>query len=163
MLSRRALEDVEIGGVKIRANDNIIGFLPAGDRDPSVFPDPDRLDVARKGAKNLAFGHGIHYCIGAALARLEAQVALTELIGRLRGLRLLFESPQWIPSIAIRGLAGAPGKPPATHAGTEEAASRGGRCSTGLAPACRRRLGIPQRRCAAPPRRSLRKRCSRCR
>jgi cytochrome P450 len=108
MLSRRVTEDLKIGGVAIRANDIVLGFMHAANRDPAVFPDPDRLDITRKGAKSLAFGHGIHYCIGAALARLEAQVALTELIGRLRGLRLLFESVQWIPSIAIHGLAALP-------------------------------------------------------
>lgn len=108
MLSRRATEDLELGGVKIKANDVVVGFLHGANRDPALFPDPDRLDITRKGAKSLAFGHGVHYCLGAALARLEAQVALTELIGRLKGLRLVFESPQWIPTLAIHGLASLP-------------------------------------------------------
>jgi cytochrome P450 len=105
MLSRRAMADVELGGVKIQADDVVLGFIQAGNRDPAVFEEPDRLDVTRKGAKNFAFGHGIHYCIGAALARLEAQIALREIVGRLRGLRLVYEALEWIPSLVIHGVA----------------------------------------------------------
>lgn len=108
MLSRRALEDFEIAGVKIRANDIVAGFIHGGNRDPAVFEDPDRLDITRKGGRNLAFGFGIHYCIGAALARLEAQIAILEIVNRLRNLRLAAGLQQWIPSIAIRGLAALP-------------------------------------------------------
>jgi cytochrome P450 len=108
MLSRRALEDVEIGGATIRAGEIATGVLHAGNRDPAIFTDPDRLDITRKGVKSLAFGHGIHYCIGAALARLEARIVISEIIGRLPKLRLATESLEWIPSIAIRGLAALP-------------------------------------------------------
>jgi cytochrome P450 len=108
MLSRRATEDVEVGGVKIRANEIVVGLIHAGNRDPAVFEDPDRLDVTRKGARNLALGHGIHYCIGAALARLEAQVALSAIITRLPELRLSSEVLEWIPSIVVHGLAALP-------------------------------------------------------
>jgi cytochrome P450 len=108
MLSRRATEDVEVGAVKIRANEVVVGLIHAGNRDPAVFKDPDRLDITRKGARNLALGHGIHYCIGAALARLEAQVALSAIIARLPELRLASEELEWIPSIAVHGLAALP-------------------------------------------------------
>lgn len=110
MLSRRATEDVEVGAVKIRANEIVVGLIHAGNRDPAVFEDPDRLDVTRKGARNLALGHGIHYCIGAALARLEAQVALSAIITRLPELRLSSEVLEWIPSIVVHGLAALPVK-----------------------------------------------------
>jgi cytochrome P450 len=108
MLSRRALEDVEISGVKISSGDIVTGFVLAGNRDPAVIEDPDRLDITRKGFKNLAFGHGIHYCIGAALARVEAQIAILEIVNRLPKLRLASDSLKWIPSIAIHGLAELP-------------------------------------------------------
>ncbi|MEO5728551.1 MAG: cytochrome P450, partial [Byssovorax sp.] len=108
ILSRRATEDVEIGAVKIRTNEFVVGLIHAGNRDPAVFEDPDRLDVTRKGARNLALGHGIHYCIGAALARLEAQVALSAIITRLPELRLSSEVQEWIPSIVVHGLAALP-------------------------------------------------------
>jgi cytochrome P450 len=108
ILSRRATEDIELGAVKIRANEVVVGLIHAGNRDPAVFADPDRFDVTRKGARNLALGHGIHYCIGAALARLEAQVALSAIITRLPGLRLSSEVLEWIPSIAVHGLAALP-------------------------------------------------------
>lgn len=108
ILSRRALDDVELGGVKICAGDIVTGLIPAGNRDPAVFPDPDRLDITRKGSKSLSFGHGIHYCIGAALARLEARVALSEIIARFPDLSLATETPEWIPNLTIRGLASLP-------------------------------------------------------
>lgn len=108
MLSRRATEDVEVGGVKIRANEIVVGLIHAGNRDPAVFAEPDRLDITRKGARNLALGHGIHYCIGATLARLEAQLALSEIVRRLPGLRLSSEVLEWIPSIVVHGLAALP-------------------------------------------------------
>lgn len=108
MISRRALADLEIGGVKIRSGEIVAGFLPAANRDPSAFPEPDRLDVTRRGVKSLAFGHGIHYCIGAALARVEASVAISEILRRLPGLHLATESLEWIPGIVIRGLTALP-------------------------------------------------------
>lgn len=110
LLSRQASTDVEISGVTIRAGDIVAGMIHAGNRDPAVYKDPDRLDLQRHGAKGLAFGHGIHYCIGAALGRIEAQIALREIVGRLEGLSLASDVEAWIPSIAIRGLASLPVK-----------------------------------------------------
>lgn len=108
LLTRRATQDLELGGAKIRANDVLLGFIQAGNRDPAVFEEPDRLDITRKGARHLGLGHGIHQCVGAALARMEVQIALGALLGRLRDLRLLFGVEEWIPSLAIHGLAALP-------------------------------------------------------
>lgn len=108
MVGRRALEDVELGGMTIKANDFTIGFTQAGNRDPAVFEDPDRLDLTRKGVRSLTFGYGIHFCIGAALARLEASIALDAILRRLPGLRLATETLDWLPSIAVRGLTSLP-------------------------------------------------------
>jgi pimeloyl-[acyl-carrier protein] synthase len=79
---------VEIGGVRIPANQLVFPALVAANRDPAVFPDPDRFDVARSHNKHLAFGHGIHYCAGAGLARLEAEVVLETLCEHATALHL---------------------------------------------------------------------------
>jgi cytochrome P450 len=81
-------EDVEIGGVRLpRGSTVVVGTAPAG-RDPGRFPDPDRLDVTRRDNAHLAFGHGIHHCLGAPLARLEGEVAIGTALRRLPGLAL---------------------------------------------------------------------------
>lgn len=81
-------EDVEVGGVLLpRGSTVVVGTAPAG-RDPARFPDPDRLDVTREDNAHLAFGHGIHYCLGAPLARLEGEIAIGTALRRLRGLAL---------------------------------------------------------------------------
>ena len=87
--SRRvALEDVEIGGQLIRKGEGVLPSIMAGNRDGAQFPDPDVLDIDRETRNHLAFSHGIHYCLGAPLARLELQVAFTSLTQRIPGLRL---------------------------------------------------------------------------
>jgi cytochrome P450 len=105
---RRALEDVEVGGRRIAAGQFVFAVLHAGNHDPAHFPDPDRLDVQRKDLRQLGLGHGIHYCLGAPLARLETQVALGKILARLPGLRLASEGLEWIPSIAIHGVVSLP-------------------------------------------------------
>src|SRR5262249_38682898 len=70
-IARFATEDVEIGGVTIPRGATVLVGTAIADRDPAQFPDPDRLDLARQDNPHLAFGHGIHYCLGAPLARLE--------------------------------------------------------------------------------------------
>ena len=81
-------EDVEIGGVTIPRGATILIATAIADRDPAQFPDPDRLDVTRSENAHLAFGHGIHYCLGAPLARLEGEVAIGTVLRRLPNLAL---------------------------------------------------------------------------
>ncbi|MEW2415544.1 cytochrome P450 [Streptomyces sp. NPDC046866] len=95
-MPRIATEDVEVGGRVIRAGEAVYVSYPAADRDPRVFGDPDRLDLARTEAPHLAFGHGAHYCLGAALARMECEVVLAALLRELPGLRLAV-APEAVP------------------------------------------------------------------
>jgi cytochrome P450 len=114
VVDRYATRDIEIGGAKIRRGDPITVSITAANRDPEVFPDPDRFYIRRQaaprheGARHLAFAHGPHFCLGAHLARLEAQIALATLLARLPDLRL---DPQYPAS--PRGLIFR--KPPALH------------------------------------------------
>ena len=82
------LEDVEIEGHLVRAGESVAFHLPTVNRDPSRFPDGDRLDVHRPAGGHLTFGHGIHQCLGQQLARVEMRMALTALFDGLPGLRL---------------------------------------------------------------------------
>ncbi|MGX2997538.1 cytochrome P450 [Streptomyces sp. JNUCC 64] len=84
---RIALEDVTVGGELIRAGENVVCSLPMANRDPALTPDPDRFDPGRGPVPHVAFGHGIHHCLGAALARLELRIAFTALLERFPGLR----------------------------------------------------------------------------
>jgi unspecific monooxygenase len=103
MFTRYALQDVEIEGVALRKGERIGLLLGAANRDPSVFPDPDRLDLARAPNPHVAFGAGIHFCVGAPLARLEMRVALEALFRRLPGLRLA-EAPRYRDAYHFHGL-----------------------------------------------------------
>src|SRR5918994_1384775 len=109
-LNRWATTDVELGGQTIRRGEAVIGILGAADRDPERFPEPDVLDVRRPDAKHLAFGRGSHYCLGAPLARLEAQIALETLFRRLPTLRLAVEQHelQWRPTPGFRRVSALP-------------------------------------------------------
>jgi unspecific monooxygenase len=82
LTARSALEDIELAGRRIERGRPVLMLLGAANRDPAVFPDPDRLDLTRKAERHLAFGLGIHYCLGAPLARLEGRLALTGLFSR---------------------------------------------------------------------------------
>jgi cytochrome P450 len=105
---RTASADVEIGGVTVPAGTLVLAFLGAANRDPAQFPEPDRLDVGRVEPRHLAFGLGIHYCLGAPLARLEAQVALGSLLRRHPTLSLATDRVAWRPSSTLRGLEALP-------------------------------------------------------
>ncbi|MYT34231.1 MULTISPECIES: cytochrome P450 [unclassified Streptomyces] len=87
-IRRFPVEDMEIGGVRIPAGESVLLSLASANRDPHRFPAPDRLDPARDLSGHLALGHGIHYCLGAPLARMEAEIAIGALISRFPGLRL---------------------------------------------------------------------------
>ncbi|RDI34771.1 cytochrome P450 [Lentzea flaviverrucosa] len=85
---RVALQDVEIAGETIRAGEGVIMAGDIGNRDPSVFPDPDRLDLGRNPRQHVAFGFGVHQCLGQPLARMELQVVYSTLYRRIPALRL---------------------------------------------------------------------------
>src|ERR1700726_4240043 len=107
MTGRVALEDIEdIGGKRIPRGENVLCLLGSANRDPAVYPDrPDQLDIARPNVRPLSFGGGIHFCLGAQLARIEAEVAISSLLRRLPDLRLDdAENPEWRPTFVLRGL-----------------------------------------------------------
>jgi cytochrome P450 len=103
--ARYALEDVELGGVTVRAGEPVLVSLISANRDESVFTEPERLDLRRKEASHVGFGHGPHHCLGAPLARMELQVALRTLLARLPGLRFAQseEDIPWKEGVATRG------------------------------------------------------------
>jgi cytochrome P450 len=110
-LNRWAAVDVELRGKTIRRGDAVIVILGAADRDPERFDDPDRLDLAaERETRLLAFGRGNHFCLGAPLARLEAEIALGTLLRRLPGLRLAVpeEELRWRPVPLFRSLVALP-------------------------------------------------------
>jgi cytochrome P450 len=88
-LVRRTTTEVELSGVRIPAGETVMPWIASANRDPSRFPEPDRFDVRRDPNRHLGFGHGIHFCVGAPLARLEARVALPMMLEQLRDLRLV--------------------------------------------------------------------------
>jgi cytochrome P450 len=79
---RFTTEDVPVGDVVIPAGEWVLPAISSANRDPAQFPDPDRLDLARDTSGHVAFGHGVHHCLGAPLARMEAEVALAALLAR---------------------------------------------------------------------------------
>ena len=85
---RVALEDVEIRGAHIRRGHGVFAVNPAANRDPAEFPEPDKLDIGRDASNHVAFGYGIHRCLGQGLARIELQVVFTKLFQRFPNLRL---------------------------------------------------------------------------
>jgi cytochrome P450 len=103
---RIAPRDMEVGGCPVRQSQSMFMSLRGANRDPDAFPDPHRFDIARKDAPHVAFGGGLHLCIGAPLARLEAQVALLTLFARFPNLRLADAAakPQWRKMPFFRGL-----------------------------------------------------------
>jgi len=106
--SRKAKENVMIGGKSIMAGQDTILCLGAANRDPEQFAEPDRLDLRRQENRHLAFAYGIHFCLGAPLARVEAEIAFNTLMRRLRSPRLAIEEPVWASGLVFRGLAGLP-------------------------------------------------------
>jgi cytochrome P450 len=106
MSGRVTLEDIDdLGGRKIPKGETVLCLLGSANRDPAVYPDrPDRLDIARPNVRPLSFGGGIHFCLGAQLARIEAEVAIATLLRRLPDLRLDdAENPEWRPTFVLRG------------------------------------------------------------
>jgi cytochrome P450 len=107
-MQRQARQNVEIGGVPIRAGERVWLMLGAANRDPAVFPDQDRLDVTRSYHRQIAFGLGIHFYIGAPLARLEGQIGFTALVRRFAEISLATAALEWLPKLPNRGLKALP-------------------------------------------------------
>lgn len=107
---RYAREDVTLHGVTIPKGDMVLAVIASANRDEQHFPDPDRLDITRESTKPLAFGQGLHYCIGAPLARLEGRIAIGALIERWPSLRLEVapRALRWRPGLTVRGLESLP-------------------------------------------------------
>jgi pimeloyl-[acyl-carrier protein] synthase len=103
-----ASESVELGGATLKQGDPVVAFLAAANRDPAQFASPDDLDITRPDNQHLAFGAGIHYCVGAPLARVEAQIAINTLLRRFPTLALQEETPTWRETAIIRGLTSLP-------------------------------------------------------
>lgn len=107
--ARLAPADVQLGNRQIRKRQAVIAVMGAGNRDPERFEEPDRLDLARKDNRHLAFGWAAHFCFGAALARLEGQIAFETLLRRLPRLKLDTEAIlQWRHNLGLRGLTALP-------------------------------------------------------
>jgi len=105
-MTRIAQTDMVFHDRTIRAGDRIFAMLGAANRDPRRFDDPERLDVARQDNRHIGFGYGIHFCLGAPLARLEGRLALRALMRRLPGMTLAGPEPEWIDSLSLRGVTG---------------------------------------------------------
>ena len=106
--ARLAPDNVELGGKHIQKRQAVMAVMGAANRDPQRFPDPDRLDIRRQDNKHVAFGFGAHFCFGAPLARLEAQVAFATLLRRLHDLKLKPGPVQWRNNLGLRGLTALP-------------------------------------------------------
>lgn len=103
---RFASEPLEIGGIAIPAGKAVLVAVAAGDRDPERYPEPDRFDIRRPTQGHLAFGHGIHFCLGAPLARMEGRIAIRTLLERCPDLALDPDGGplEWLPGLLIRGV-----------------------------------------------------------
>ncbi len=103
--ARLAPDEVEMGGKHIRKRQAVIAVMGAANRDPERFPEPDRLDIDRKDNRHVAFGWAAHFCFGAALARMEGQIAFETILRRLPGLTLDTSIPlEWRHNLGLRGL-----------------------------------------------------------
>jgi hypothetical protein len=106
--ARVAMEGVEIRGRRVEKGQLVLTMLAAADRDPDQFPNPDDLDLTRRQNRHVAFGYGIHFCIGAPLARMEGQIAIDALLQRLPEPRLAADELEWGGSFILRGLKSLP-------------------------------------------------------
>jgi len=106
--SRVVLKDLEFQGRQFKVGQVVITFLGAANHDPAQFSEPERLDLTRADNRHVAFGHGIHFCLGAPLARVEGQVALSTLLRRFPDTEPDFDEPDWGNSFILRGLKSLP-------------------------------------------------------
>jgi len=109
-MTRVSREPVELEPAlpRIGAGERVFVLLNAANRDGEVFPEPDRFDVRRGDTRHISFGYGIHFCLGAPLARLEGEIAVRALVQRLEGLALLNNDPEWSDSFVLRGVKALP-------------------------------------------------------
>ena len=107
---RIALEPIELGGHHLEPGDQFGAIIGAANRDPAQFPDPDVFDIRRTPNRHLAFGLGVHMCLGKLMARTEATVALGRLVARCPGIELADAVPRWRPNSFFRGLADLPAR-----------------------------------------------------
>ena len=107
-LGRRTVQEVTIRGVTIPPETGVYLLIGSANRDAEKFPDPEKLDINRAPGRTLGFGYGIHFCIGAALARMESQVAFETLLRRLPGIHMTNETPRFRPNYSLRGLVSLP-------------------------------------------------------
>jgi cytochrome P450 len=103
LTSRIAREDRELCGREARQGEQIVLILAGANRDPAVFEDPDRLDVGRRDVRHLAFGQGVHFCLGAQLARLETALAIAAIVARFPSLRVADPNVRWSTNTILRG------------------------------------------------------------
>ncbi len=106
--ARVATEDIEVGGKTVEKGQLVFTMVAAANRDPAHFPEPDRLDITRQKNHHVAFGFGIHSCLGQALARLEARIAFDTLARGIPNPRLASDELEWGPSFILRGLKSLP-------------------------------------------------------
>ena len=105
LTGRVALEDAVLGSVKVTKGESVLCLLGAANRDPAVYCDPDRFDIRRPNIRPMSFGGGIHFCLGAQLARIEAEIAIAALLSRFPDLTLDDpQHPEWRPTFVLRGL-----------------------------------------------------------
>ena len=102
--ARTAFEPVEIDGHRVGAGETVVTFLGAANRDPAEFVDPERFDVARDPNHPLSFAAGIHYCLGANLARLEGRIVFDRLVRRTADIEWLDDAPDWRGTLILRGV-----------------------------------------------------------
>ncbi|MCW5736276.1 MAG: cytochrome P450 [Enhydrobacter sp.] len=107
-LARVASADIEMRGRSIREGQRVFAFMNSANRDPDAVDDPERFDIGRPQNPHLTFGHGIHFCLGAPLARLESRIATLRLSERLPGIRLISGEPEWHDSLILRGVKSLP-------------------------------------------------------
>ncbi len=105
---RTAIENLEISGHTIRAGEQVLLLLGAANRDPNHFADPEELDIGREDTSHIAFGRGLHHCLGAPLARLEAAATLQALLARFSRIELAGDRPRFKDHIVLRGLESLP-------------------------------------------------------
>ena len=105
---RIAAQDIELRGHRIRRGERVFAIIAAANRDPEVFDDPERFDVARDDTRHLSFGLGPHFCLGAPLARLEGAVAFETLLRRIPDMALDMGPPEWTDTLILRGIRSIP-------------------------------------------------------